>query len=138
MKLTRRGECALLGLIYLVKKGKDSLSYVREVAEALNLPQKLLAQVFYSMARGSLLKSYRGRGGGFTFALPAEEITVRDVIEAVQGKPVIYHCVAGDGEVCNTFTRCSVQEVLNRLQEHTMDTLGGITLDNLAEGMVFK
>lgn len=138
MKLTRRGECALLGLIYLVKKGKDSMSHVGEVAEAFNLPQKLLAQVFYSMARSSLLKSYRGRGGGFTLALPAEEITVRDVVEAVQGKPVIYHCVAGDGEVCSTFTKCSVQEVLNRLQEHTMDTLGGITLDNLAEGMVFK
>lgn len=137
MRFTRKGECALLGLIYLVKQGEESISYVGEISRALNLPQKLMAQVFYNLARSGLLKSHRGRGGGFSIALPAREITVKDVIEAVQGEPLVYRCVA-KGEVCESFKKCSIQEILYHLQKQTMETLGGVTLDELAEGMVFK
>jgi Rrf2 family protein len=137
VKLTRKGECALLGAIYLIKQGEDNVSYVGEIANNLGLPQKLLAQVFYKMALSGLLKSHRGRGGGFSMALPPGDITVKDVIEAVQGKPTVYRCVA-EGAACTTFKKCSVQDIMFLLQERTMETLDGITLNELAEGMVFK
>ncbi len=138
MKFTRKSECAMLGIIYLIQQEDGIVSYVGEIARSLDIPQKLLAQVFYRMARKGILNSYRGRGGGFSLALPANEISMRDVIEAVHGEqPLIYHCSA-EKSMCDSFTKCSVQEVLRNLQERTMETLESIKLEELARGMVFR
>ena len=137
MKFTRKSECALLGIIYLVKHGDDHLCFVREIARELDLPQKLLAQVFYKLAQNGLLKSHRGRGGGYTIGRKADQITVKDVVQAVQGEPLIYKC-AVKGDVCATYKKCSIQDVLAQVQEEAMESLDRVTLYDLTEKMVFS
>jgi Rrf2 family protein len=59
---------------------------IKELAERREIPEQFLEQLFSTLRRASLLTSHRGMRGGYTLARPAEEITVLDVVQALDGK----------------------------------------------------
>jgi Rrf2 family protein len=59
---------------------------IKELAERREIPEQFLEQLFSTLRRAGLLTSHRGMRGGYTLARPAEEITVLDVVQALDGK----------------------------------------------------
>jgi Rrf2 family transcriptional regulator, cysteine metabolism repressor len=64
----------------------DSPVPVKELAERRGIPDQFLEQLFSTLRRAGLLTSHRGSKGGYTLARPAEEITVLEVVQALDGK----------------------------------------------------
>ncbi len=94
MQMTRGGEYGLRGMLYLAQQGADTVSMVSAIADAQDIPAQFLAKIFQMLARAGLVKSRRGVKGGFSLMRPASEITVHDVIEAIDGPMRVHHDTA--------------------------------------------
>jgi len=131
MELTRKGEYAIRGIIYLAKKRVGEISLLSEIAEATDVPQMFLAKIFQSFAKTGLIGSFRGTGGGFTLTRDPSTITLREIVEAVEGPIIPNRCLMHD-EVCNRAATCTVHPVWRRVQEQVVAILDGVTLADLA------
>ncbi|MDV2495467.1 MAG: Rrf2 family transcriptional regulator [bacterium] len=83
MKLSRAGEYGILGAAYIAQQDKE-ISFIREIAGAWGLPESFLAKVLQKLAKAGILESHKGNMGGFSLARPADEITLCEIIEALQ------------------------------------------------------
>lgn len=85
MRLTLASRYALHAVAYLARRGKGQRASVEEIAEAEGLPRHFVAKVLVRLVRAGLVATARGSTGGTWLTRPAQAITLRDVIEAVEG-----------------------------------------------------
>ena len=130
MELTRKGEYAIRGIIYLAQQPPGRVSLISEIAAASDVPQTFLAKIFQSFAKLGLVSSSRGTGGGFTLARPASAITLREVVEAVEGPIVPNRCLMGSS--CDRGGPCRVHAVWRTVQTEVINILDGVTIETLA------
>lgn len=131
MELTRKGEYAIRGIVYLAQQPFGTISLVSDIAEAVQVPQTFLAKIFQSFAKLGLINSYRGTGGGFTLGRSASQITLREIVEAVEGPIVPNRCLLGSGS-CERVAGCSVHPIWKEVQQRVVEILDGVTLADLA------
>ncbi len=107
---------------------EDRPTSVKEMAERTNLPQPYLEQILLSVKGAGLVRSKRGVGGGYVLARPPAEITLADIVAAVEGPaPTLIH----DHDHCEG--HCVLQEVWVELAEDTRTILDRYTLADLVE-----
>lgn len=131
MELTRKGEYAIRGIIYLARLPQGKVALVSDIAEATKVPQTFLAKIFQSFAKLGLVNSYRGTGGGFMLARPAAQISLREVVEAVEGPIVPNRCLLGEG-MCELGAKCLVHPVWRKVQGQVVQILDSVTIEELA------
>ncbi|NRH29705.1 Rrf2 family transcriptional regulator [Pseudomonas sp. MS19] len=135
-------EYGLHCLLFLVDdKGDTHDSSVRTLAELQGVPQELLAKVFTKLAKANLVVATEGVRGGFSLARPADEITVLDVVRAVDGAKSIFECREVRGR-CAVFDgntpdwalegTCSIHAVMLTAQKRMEDALAQQTLLDLS------
>ena len=73
MKLTRAAEYGILALLYLASQPMEKVCFIGEISAARGVPDKYLAKILQTLARGGILKSHRGAKGGFSLARLPEE-----------------------------------------------------------------
>jgi Rrf2 family protein len=133
MELTRKGEYAIRGILYLAGLPQGKVALISEIAETAEVPKSFLSKIFQSFTKIGLVNSARGTGGGFTLARPPAQITLREVVEAVEGPIVPNRCLIGQG-TCDKDATCSVHPVWRRVQTEVVAILDGITLEDLVKG----
>lgn len=131
MELTRKGEYAIRGIVYLASRPGDQVCLLSEIAAAVDVPQTFLAKIFQQFSKIGLVRSYRGTGGGFMLGRAAEKISLLEVVEAVEGPIIPNRCVTGEGE-CNRSSACNVHPVWVMVQSQVRDILAKVTLKELA------
>ncbi|WP_298439713.1 Rrf2 family transcriptional regulator [Geobacter sp.] len=131
MELTRKGEYAIRGIIYLAQLPPGKVALISEIAEAAEVPQTFLAKILQSFAKIGLVKSFRGAGGGFTLGRSAEQITLREVVEAVEGPILPNRCLLGAG-TCERDGTCGVHPVWREVQGKVVEVLDGVSIKELA------
>ena len=131
MELTRKGDYAIRGIVYLASQPPNKISLLSEIAAAVDVPQTFLAKIFQQFSKTGIVKSFRGTGGGFLLAAPPEEITLLQVVEAVEGPIVPNRCVLKAGE-CERDVSCTVHPVWHQVQQKVRGILANITLKDLA------
>lgn len=130
--ITRKGDYAIRGMVYLASRPGGTVSLLREVAASVDVPQALLAKIFQDLCRLGFVKSYRGAGGGFELARPASKISLLEVIEAVDGPIGMNRCIVEKG-VCGRESFCGVHPVWKQLQQKVRSELGRVSLLKLAK-----
>lgn len=131
MKISRSGDYGINGLVYFARKGEGAVAYVREVSEALHIPESFLAKIFQAFVRAGILLSRRGVRGGYSLARPAHSITLREVIEAAQGPIALNRCMLAR-RPCGRHRRCGLHEVLRAAQRTVVQKFEHATLGSLA------
>jgi Rrf2 family protein len=132
MELTRKGEYAIRGIVFLAKQLPGKVILVSEVAEATGVPQTFLAKIFQNFAKLGLVNSFRGTGGGFLLGRHPSQITLRQVVEAVEGPIIPNRCLIGEGS-CERQTFCTVHPVWRKVQGELVTILESVTLEDLAK-----
>lgn len=131
MELTRKGEYAIRGIVFLATQPPDQICLLSDIASAVDVPQTFLAKIFQQFSKIGLVKSYRGTGGGFVLGRPPGKITLLEVVEAVEGPIVPNRCVTGEGE-CSRSAVCNVHPVWVSVQDQVREILAKVTLKSLA------
>lgn len=105
----------------------------REISEGNHVTTMFLQKIMAALMEAGLVTSYRGASGGFTLSRSAEEITLLDVLEAMEGKLILNRCLA-DHASCSrgAAPHCAVHRRLTRVQEVMRAELGAIRLSELA------
>ncbi|RQW87332.1 MAG: Rrf2 family transcriptional regulator [Geobacter sp.] len=131
MGLTRKGEYAIRGILYLARQPQGKVSLVGEIAAASDVPKTFLAKILQDFVKKGLVSSSRGSGGGFMLALPAARITLLQVVEAVEGPIMPNRCLISEG-ACDRDGTCRVHPVWERVRQQTAAILDGVTIEDLA------
>jgi Rrf2 family protein len=85
VKLSLQVQYAICGVFDLAYNGRDEPVQIRVISERQAIPARYLEQIFQRLRRARIVTSKRGPGGGYTLARPPLEITLRDIVEAVEG-----------------------------------------------------
>ncbi|HIJ80187.1 MAG TPA: Rrf2 family transcriptional regulator [Desulfuromonadales bacterium] len=131
MELTRKGEYAIRGIVYLAGQPGDQVCLLSDIAAAVDVPATFLAKIFQQFSKMGLVKSFRGTGGGFKLGRSPESITLLEVVEAVEGPVIPNRCVVSAGE-CERAVFCNVHPIWKQVQGQVCDILKGVTLKDLA------
>ena len=131
MKLSTRARYALRMMVDIAKRpGVDPVT-LREIAENTEISKPYLDQVAVGLKTSVLIRSMRGRGGGYQLARPADEISVRQIIEAAIGPINVVDCVMRP-EICDRSDCCECRWVYQQINDQITNLLNGMSLGELA------
>jgi Rrf2 family iron-sulfur cluster assembly transcriptional regulator len=128
MKVSTRGDYAARALLSLALHGSNRPTSVKEIAERTTLPQPYLEQILLAVKGAGLVRSKRGVGGGYVLARPADEITLADILAAVEGPLTT---LMEEHDHCEG--HCVLQEVWVGVSEETRQILERLTLSELVD-----
>jgi Rrf2 family protein len=130
VRVSAKADYAVRAAIELASAGDDAVT-AEAVAERQQIPVQFLQKIFHELRRARLVNSQRGPEGGHRLARPAHEITVADVIRAVDGPLADVHGAQPEN-VHYTGTAEPLQEVWIALRTNVRAVLEGVTLADLA------
>lgn len=132
MQITRAAEYAIRGILYLCSKPEGSVCLLNEISERQQIPPSFLSKIFQNLSRAGIVSSSRGTGGGFTLSKDPHEITLLDILEAIEGEISLNVCLT-NGNACENRPTCAVHNVWREAQEHLFDLLRKHNFAELAE-----
>ncbi len=131
--LTRKTDYAIIALSHLAQH-PQGLCTAREIADRYHVPQSLLMNVLKSLCHNQLVTSTRGVKGGYTLAMPADEITLAEIISAVDGPVRFVQCAdqSAAQEPCDLLEVCPVTRPVRKVHEKLVEFLHQVTLAHIA------
>lgn len=131
MLLSRASQYTLQALIYLARQPPDQMIMVKEIAEALALPEFFLGKLIQAPVRAGWLVSARGHGGGIKLIADAANITLLDILQLTDGLRVTRECLLGL-KACEDETACVMHCQWQPIKQELAEGLGSYTLAALA------
>lgn len=133
MKFSVKAEYGIRALIELaLLNGKGPVG-AREIASKKGIPERFLEQQLTELKKAGLISSQRGASGGCSLAKDPSEITVLEVIEALDGPVLNQDCLVSKEQACSQDSCCVVQELWHQSQIKLKDYLKGVSLADLAK-----
>lgn len=128
LELTRRGDYAVRAMLALAAAAEaDGPISARRIATQMGIPARFVPHVLQGLVAAGLVTARTGRLGGYRLARPATEISLLDVIEAVEGDARRQTCVLRGGP-CGLDGHCAVHRVFVAAQEALLEPLADATL----------
>lgn len=128
MQVSRKVDYALRAVIHLAgDEHRERSCTVAEISERECIPKQFLEKIVRDLFRTGLVKSRRGPHGGYVLARPAEEVTFRNVIEAVEG-PISLNVCVGEHAECFLMGTCGMNRVWAEGQRRVMDLFQNTTI----------
>ena len=131
MRLTAKSEYGVLAAIDLACNYGSGPISAREIAERRGIPPRFLEQLFVSLRRAELVNAVRGAKGGFVLSRDPREITVLDVVEALEGPLASSVCDHAREEACGKSATCAAAPVWARATGALRDVFASTTLASL-------
>ena len=132
MDLTSRSEYAIHGLYYLTMQEPGTATYVSEIARSQGVSESYLAKIFQSLAKNGLVTSFRGTKGGYALSRNPVDITLRQIVEAVEGSSPIFNC-SGFKEICNLNLQCLIQGKFKEAEDKMFEVLDEVSLMSILD-----
>lgn len=122
MQITRQTEYAIRGLQELARRDQDSPVQLKVIAGSCDVSEAFLAKIFQMLAQAGIVKSHRGVKGGFSLGRPADQISLREVVEICEGGIVLNHCLRKI-DPCKNTENCRVAGVWREAQDALVGAL---------------
>jgi Rrf2 family transcriptional regulator, iron-sulfur cluster assembly transcription factor len=132
MQLTREGDYGIRSVLYLARQPFKKVSFVNEISEEYKIPRSFLAKILQKLVKAKIVRSYRGVKGGFSLARQAREITVLEVLEAIEGKLALNICIT-DKKKCGFSRLCPAHALWFNVQAKISDMLKKANFEDLAK-----
>ena len=130
MKLiTRDTDYALRALCFIIGR-KDRIVSVTELVKELKIPRPFLRKILQRLNKKGILKSYRGQGGGFILAKPADKIFLVNLIEIFQGGLRLSECLFKK-VLCPNIKTCILRKKIGNIEKYVIKELRSITISSL-------
>ena len=131
MQITRQADYAIRAVLHIAKLGANERAATSQIAKEQHIPPSFLAKIISQLSIAGLLQTSRGARGGVTLARPAGEISLMDVVEAIDGPIMLAECVS-DESACTFSGECPVRTVWCRVQADMAHQLKNTTFAEFA------
>jgi Rrf2 family protein len=131
LKISQKTEYALRAMIELAEH-RDVRTSAREISEAQHIPLRFLEQQLGALSKAGLVESFRGAGGGCRLAKDAADITVADVVDAIEGPFYPMFCLDPGDHTCWQDARCGLQDLWGDVRVAVRAVFERTTLEQLA------
>ncbi len=132
LRMTKQADYAIVLLTRMASTPKQRFN-ATEIASATGLPQPIVSKILKLLTRQELLSSHRGAKGGYVLARSAHQISIAQIIEAVEGPIGITECVDDTPGECSQEPTCPVRSNWQRINEAVREALGEITLNEMSQ-----
>ncbi|HUF56431.1 MAG TPA: Rrf2 family transcriptional regulator [Thermohalobaculum sp.] len=134
MKLSTKGRYAVTALADIALSGGDAPVPLADIAGRQSISLSYLEQLFVRLRRGGLVESVRGPGGGYRLARPAREVTIAQVMAAVDERLNAMGCEGREAGACGPDAQCLTHALWEQLSAHVHVFLSRTTLADVVAG----
>jgi len=136
MRITTKGRYALKAILYLAVNGQGTPISIKEISAVQKISPEFLEQLFFKLKKASIISSVRGPGGGFSLALPLDQVTVKHVFDAVGEGLDLTPCTSCSDEasVCADSEECLSYDVWRAAADQIQGYFGTLTLRMIIDG----
>jgi len=132
IRLTKAGEYGLRAIRFLVESGDDHRISIGDISSAKNIPEPFLRKLFKPLVQNNIISSTRGVSGGVCLSRKPEDITVLEVVEALEGPLALNECLIEDN-TCEFLQECGMHDVWVEAQSAMAKVLRSRNLTHLAK-----
>ena len=132
MQITHQADYATRAVLHLARTQKDKLIPTNEIARRQNIPSSFLAKIIVQLSIAGLLHTSRGAHGGVKLARDPQNITLLEVVEAIDGPIQLNVCVGREG-VCSLEENCPMRPVWCDAQNELVTKLKNTNFEQLSE-----
>ncbi len=132
--ITREADYAIRTILYLsqqVSNGRHEPASVNVIAEEMDIPYRFLRRISRSLQASGLIECHRGKDGGMVLTKELSDISLGEVINAINPQSIKLNACLLDEYKCTRQTYCKVHFAMDRLQEKLDDEFEHITFDTL-------
>ena len=133
MQITRQADYAVRAVLYLAQLGPDKRAATSQIADDQQIPPSFLAKIVSQLSVAGLLQTSRGARGGVSLARSPEEISLLEVVEAIDGPILLNECVSNSG-ACTFGDSCPMRPVWCDAQVELITRLRTTTFDKFVNG----
>lgn len=134
IKLSKLADYGIVIMTHLARPAGGQSS-AQAIAQATRIPQPTASKILKALARHGLLRSQRGVNGGYELERPADDITVAQIIVALDGPIAVTDCVDGAVGSCVIERLCPARTNWERINAAIRDALNGVTLAEMVNGI---
>jgi len=132
MLYSKTAKYAILALAEVAARETDDLVATKQIAEATSSPYPLLAKIVNQLHRAGLIKATRGKQGGIRLSRPATEMTIKDVVVALDGEGILNDCPLVL-EPCDCVRQCSLHTIWKPARDAVVNFLENTTIQAVAD-----
>lgn len=134
MKLSTKGRYGLQAMVDLGVYSKEKHISLKSIAERLSMSENYLEQLMALLKKNNLVTSVRGAQGGYALARPADQITIGDILRALEGSLAPTDCTCEGNTVhCALDGKCVTKSVWEKIKQSIDKVVDSITLSQLME-----
>ena len=130
MKLSTKIRYGSRAMLELASHYGEGAIELREIARKESISAKYLEQVIIPLRTSGLVKSVRGSKGGYSLAKPPSEISLKDVIEVLEGPIKLVDCLA-DPKICQKIQSCVTRGIWDEATDAINQVFGSVTLEEM-------
>jgi len=132
MNINQATDYGFRAVLFLAEQERDQLVEAQVIARQVVIPMRFLLKIMPSLIKAGIIKSQRGAGGGYTLAKDAGEISLLDILEAIEGPIRLNRCLI-DYDLCTREAApgCKVHQALEKIQARLADDLAGCRIADL-------
>ncbi len=134
---SKKCEYGIQAVLYLAARNDQGLIVSDEIAKNLNIPKEFISKILQSLTESGIINSRKGRVGGFTLGKSPDQITLLDIVEAIDGLEVFNNCVLGFPE-CSPEKPCPLHDKWGKLRTQAYNMLADETIDTFRQKTLNK
>lgn len=132
MQVTRAVDYGIRALVLMARHPAGTRFFLQDLSKQAGLPRNYLIKVLKSLASRAIVCSYRGIKGGFSLGRTPDEISLRDVVEAIDGPIAIIACLSeSDSSGCRRKNHCAAHRRLAAIREGVLRQLDACSIEDL-------
>jgi Rrf2 family protein len=132
MQITRQADYALRAMHYLARLEPNQRAATSQIAEEQRIPPSFLAKIISQLSIAGLIHTSRGARGGVSLARGSDEISVLEVVEAIDGPITLNECT-GEGGECPFGDECMIRDIWCEAQAELVSRLRGTSFSQFVE-----
>ncbi len=133
--LSKKCQYALHALIYLGEHQDSGLIFISQIATSKKIPKKFLEAILLDLKNNNILGSKKGKGGGYYLKKKPEEISILQVVRAIDGAVAMLPCVSlnfyESCGLCENEEQCTINHLFSKVRDETLKILSTNTLADL-------
>jgi len=132
LKLSKKIDYGLMALSHIAFCENDhKIVNTKRIAEEYSIPVDLLAKILQKMAKGGLITSLNGPKGGYVLARLPRDITIGEVVMAIEGPIELVDCHREENSHCQQLRTCSVRRPIRKIQDSINRLLNSMTIEEI-------